>query len=268
MRRTGELVAWGRRTRCGPFGLVRRPGRAHGQARRRQRRVRAVVGASLERSALRADSPAVLGFVVPSQNSLRSLRSLRSDNRDESDDGLALRARPRSLRFSAPQRRAAARPDAPLRQPALTFAKGPWVIARPATGRVACGKPNGRSRQAVSGRGDFWGDEQRRAAGGARSALPRLTRRSCLSAVSAANAASSATRPRTEQRSAVGAQRRPPRHEPRPGSVCRDAQPLVQPRSDAQSLRQRQRQHHPKPHPQPQPQMQMQMPRRPQPRTS
>ncbi len=50
----------------------------------RQRRVRAGRSASLERSALCADCPAVLGLAAPSPNSLRSLRSLHSNNRDES----------------------------------------------------------------------------------------------------------------------------------------------------------------------------------------
>jgi len=53
--------------------------------------------------------------------------------------------------------------------------------------------------------------------------LRELTRRRCLSAVSIANEASFATRPRTEQRSAVDAKRRPPSHEPAPRSACRDA---------------------------------------------
>ena len=44
----------------------------------------------------------------------------------------------------------------------------------------------------------------------AQHALRDLTHRGCLSAVSAANAASSAMRPRVEQRRAVAAQRRPP----------------------------------------------------------
>jgi len=55
------------------------------------------------------------------------------------------------------------------------------------------------------------------------SAHPKLTRRVCLSVVSAANAASLAARPRTEQHSAVGAKRRPPQHEPPPGAACRAA---------------------------------------------
>ena len=79
------------------------------------------------------------------------------------------------------------------------------------------------SRQAVPGRGDFCGDEKRRAGVGARSALCDLTRRGCLNAASAARVVSSAARPRTEHRSGVGAKRRPPQHEPLPGTTCRDA---------------------------------------------
>ena len=55
------------------------------------------------------------------------------------------------------------------------------------------------------------------------SAHPNLTRRVCLSVVSAANAASLAARPRTEQHSGVGAKRRPPQHEPPAGAACRAA---------------------------------------------
>ena len=85
----------------------------------------------------------------------------------------------------------------------------------------------GGSRQAVPGRGDFCGDEKRRPAVGARSALRRLTRRSCSNAANAVRAVSSATRPRAEHRSAVGAQRRPPQHEPLAGSACRAAPTLL-----------------------------------------
>ena len=55
------------------------------------------------------------------------------------------------------------------------------------------------------------------------SALRRLTRRHCLSAVSEANAASSATRPLGENRSAVGATRRPRKHQPPAGTAWGDA---------------------------------------------
>ncbi len=83
-----------------------------------------------------------------------------------------------------------------------------------------------RSRQAVPAGGDLWSDEDRRPGVGARSAQRRLTRRNCLSAVSAANEASSATRPLTENRSAVGAKRRPRKHEPPAGTAWRDAKTL------------------------------------------
>jgi hypothetical protein len=79
------------------------------------------------------------------------------------------------------------------------------------------------SRQAVLGGGDFWGDEKRRPGVGARSAHPQLTRRGCLNEANAVSAVSSATRPQAEHRSAVGAQRRPPQHEPPPSAACRDA---------------------------------------------
>ena len=57
---------------------------------------------------------------VALRNSLRSLRSLRSDSRNESDDeARAAHAPTTGLRCSAPQRRCAGRPPAPLRRTAL-----------------------------------------------------------------------------------------------------------------------------------------------------
>jgi len=82
-------------------------------------------------------------------------------------------------------------------------------------------KKAGSARQAVPGGGDFCGGEERRPSVGARSALRKLTRRSCLSVESAANAASSAPRLKAEHHSAVGAKRRPPQHESPPGIACR-----------------------------------------------
>ena len=102
----------------------------------------------------------------------------------------------------------------------------------------------GSARRAVPGGGDFCGDEKHKPGVGARSALRQLTRRSCPNVESAANAVSSATRPRGDAvrpgrmavpadchapgarpcackrkgRSEVGAQRRPPQHEPLPGT--------------------------------------------------
>ena len=89
---------------------------------------------------------------------------------------------------------------------------------------IVPGNTSAAARQAVPGGGDFCGGEERRTSVGARSALRELTRRSCLSGESAANAASSATRLKTEHRSGVGAQRRPPQHEPPAGTARRAAQ--------------------------------------------
>ena len=120
----------------------------------------------------------------------------------------ALRARPRALRSSAPQK---------------SRAPGTACRAKPV---VACGATNTASDaawRAVPARGDFWGDEQRSAGVGARSALRDLTRRDCPSETNAVSAASFAARPRREQRSGVGAKRRPPQHEPLAGAAGRAA---------------------------------------------
>jgi hypothetical protein len=55
------------------------------------------------------------------------------------------------------------------------------------------------------------------------SALRGLTCRGCSNAATAGRGVSSAARPWREHRSGVGAQRRPPQHEPPVGSACRDA---------------------------------------------
>ena len=145
----------------------------------------------------------------PSHNSLRSLRSLRSDRVRQVRSRGALRAR-----ATGPPLLGA--PQARCHLPGRGFAE-PTVVCD--------GRPPSRpSRQAVPGRGDLWGGEEHRAGVGARSALRDLTRRTCPSAVSAANVASCAARPQAEHRSEVGAKRRPPQHEPLPGTACRDAQ--------------------------------------------
>src|SRR5215467_3977590 len=78
-------------------------------------------------------------------------------------------------------------------------------------------------RQAVSGRERIWGGEQRSVRGRrAERASKNLTRRVCPSAMSEANAASYAARPRTEQHSGVDAQHRPPQLSVLPGTACRD----------------------------------------------
>jgi len=83
------------------------------------------------------------------------------------------------------------------------------------------------ARWAVPGRGDFWGAEHRSSALGARTrALRDLTRRDCLSGATAGRAASFAARARCEKRRGVGAKRRPPQHEPLPGTARRAAHNL------------------------------------------
>jgi len=151
-------------------------------------------------------------------NSLRSLRSLRSDRCRKSEVEARCARWPRDLRSSAPQSRCAG-------QPARAFAAPLVVLWRISADAVA--------RQAVPGGGEF---AATRSAGlrsaRAQRAHPHLTCGSCLSAVSAANVASSAARPQTEHRSAVGAQRRPPQPEPLPGTACRDAR-CVEPTATA-----------------------------------
>jgi hypothetical protein len=78
---------------------------------------------------------------------------------------------------------------------------------------VPCERPGLLARRGLQGQAGV----------GARSVLRRLTRRGCLNEANAVSAVSFAARPRTEHRSAVGAQRRPPQHEPPPGTACRDA---------------------------------------------
>ena len=190
-----------------------------------QSRVRTGRCASLERSALRTDCPAILGLVArrrtrfahfvrcaqtvaTSQSTIRAARAATSP---------AILGAPEALRS--------------LSGRAFAVKRG-VLLTR--TTLVA-------SRQALHGRGDLCGGEERKPSVGARSALRELTRRSCLSAVSAANEASSATRLKAEHHSAAGAQRRPPHHESLAGGACRDApngQASRRPRTEASSREQ------------------------------
>ena len=174
----------------------------------------------------------------PAPNSLRSLRSLRSDSGAESDHETRCARRPQAC---APRRLrsrplrvppAASRQRRALRTKALRLSEtsraGRRVGARGSVAackrnaeggalemralRLSCVSDNGHRKGACGwAAARIGGAEKRRARGRARSALRRLTRRRCLSAVSAANAASSAPGHETEHRRAVGAQRRPPR---------------------------------------------------------
>jgi hypothetical protein len=162
----------------------------------------------------------------PAQNSLRSLRSLRSDNCAESVN---------EARFArAPDhcgaRRLPRRPQAPWTPPsryraARQLSNATACVAGVATAHVSCGERQTLplERWAVPGWGAVGSGEKRRTRAGARSALRHLTRRNCLSAVSAANEASFAAQPWFEHRSGVGAQRRPLPSAPHLGTARRDA---------------------------------------------
>jgi len=130
-------------------------------------------------AALRVPCDARVAGLWP--NSLRSLRSLRSNKRPQVSSRSALRARPATLCFSAAPIRPAHAPPGALRDIDFVFDAPPTPNA--------CGPEGGAAL------GRLCAAEERRACGRARSALRELTRRTCSSAVSAANVASCATGP-------------------------------------------------------------------------
>ena len=189
-------------------GPERRRPSSRSQASARQRRGRTGRGASLRRPVLRTGCPAMLGLVAR-----RRTRCVRC----------ALYAQTSAT--SQTTMRAARAATSPALLGASEARHG--LSARAFAGAVV-GSRVGAPRCCRSGRryppGAISGATSSAAPGSARaSALRELTRRSCLNAVSAANVVSSAARPRCEQRSAVGAQRRPPQHEPLADTACRDA---------------------------------------------
>ena len=114
---------------------------------------------------------------------------------------------------------------------ALSFAVSASKAAAGCAGTtVSCASSNTTSvaeRWAVPGGGDFWGAEHCSSALGARTrALHDLTRRDCLSATTEGSEASFAARAHCEKRRGVGAKRRPPQHEPLPGTARRTARNL------------------------------------------
>jgi hypothetical protein len=204
-----RLVGWG----CGGGGV-----RAV-----RQSRGRVSVGARVRRSALWADCAVLLGF-----GARRGTRCVRCAHcaRTTATSQItkrAARAAPNPALLAA----AHARPQTPAhvfarRDRSLNREKAsrrhracdlprPMAGSMPAMGRSLPPPPARASGKAGGGRRAqrLCGGEQRRVGGGARSAPRDLTRRGCLSAVSAANEASSATRHQPEQRSAVGPLRGP-----------------------------------------------------------
>ena len=138
----------------------------------------------------------------------------------------ALRAGPQAFRSSPPKRRAPAYPHAPLWTRGRCSTEEPTQSQRggaaSTTTPLVRGKPQTvAARQAVFGRGDFWGGEERRIEVGVRSTHQRLTRCRCLSEAERSERSEfgNATSIRAPQRSRRT--RRPPQHEPRPGTACR-----------------------------------------------
>jgi len=225
---------------CGPLRTV--VVRVPVQRSARQRRGRAGRrSASARRSPLRSDSPAARARGP----GLRQARTVHRTVRVRAQCIVPVARRTthcahcvRCVRTSAPSQ-STKRAARAATSPALLGASQARCDGLPAPAFVEALAVRGRiqttgsARQAVSVGGDLWGDEERRLGVGARSALRGLTRRTCPNAANAVSAVSCATRPRAEHRSAVGAKRRPPHHEPPADTACRA------PRTSAQEREQR-----------------------------
>ena len=153
---------------------------------------------SWKRAARAAKSPAVLGPCRPR----RALRPGRSPGTDSPPDCPCP---------GSPS-------DARCQPPARAFA-APTVARHP--GRTTAGscRDRGHPSGAISGSASSAGPGEART----QCALRRLTHGICLNGASAARVVSYAVLARAEQRSEVGAQRRPTQHEPLAGAPWRDA---------------------------------------------
>ncbi len=176
--------------------------------RARQSRGRVCAGARMRRSSLRADSLAVLGLVARRETRyahyVRCARTIATSQ-------ITMRAVARGREPCAPQRRLMSLPThthprlCPHHRAVLrtirALLRGGWYPG-----------------WAISGVASSAGLRAARAA-----RFVRLTRRDCSSGTTAGSEASFSARPQTEQRSGVGAKRRPPQHEPTPGTARRAA---------------------------------------------
>jgi len=111
-------------------------------------------------------------------------------------------------------------------EPARAFAEPASVLGMPSRISRACSVVRLRGRWSSAGAISAATSSAGSGSARAQRALRDLTHRGCLSAVSAANEASSAMRPRAEQRSGVDAQRRPPQCEPWRETACREARSM------------------------------------------
>ena len=176
---------------------------------REQSRTRAGCSASPRRSPLRVDCPALLGRVACRQTHCAHFVRCVQTNGDKSV--VAARCARGHTPCDARRLRGAAQPA----RARLCSHRGVFSANSNTRGLRGRCCPAGAIWVATSSAGPGSARAQR--------ALRHLTRRGCLNGAHAVSAVSSAARPRTEQRSAVGAQRRPPPHEPAPGNACRDA---------------------------------------------
>ena len=192
----------------------------------RQRRAQTGRRASLRRSAGTPTSfRCSVSWPVAELTSLTSFRYVQTGGDKSVYEARCARG-PRALCSSAPKRRPPTCPGTPLRNRC-------WCSAEEPT-RSRCGSrlllsvasyPAAAARQAVPGRGDFWGDEQRRAGGRRACALQVLTRRGCLNEAERSERSEfcgATPRPSSAVQSAV--LRRPPQHEALLGTACRAAQ--------------------------------------------
>jgi hypothetical protein len=178
------------------------------QGRREQRHVRAGRGASLRRSPLRCDCPAVRGLVARRSTHCVRCALCAQTNATSQLWKRAARAATSPVLLGASQAR--------RNLPARAFAASAVVFATSTR--------DGGLRGKGSPLGAIWVATSSAGPGSARaSAHQQLTRRGCLNTANEVSEVSSATRPRTEQRSAVAAKRRPPPNERPAGCPCRDA---------------------------------------------
>ncbi len=191
----------------------------------RQRRARTGRRASLRRS---AGTPTPfrcsVSWPVAELTPLPSVRYVQTGGDKSVYEARSARG-PRALCSSAPQRRPPTCPSAPLRK-RCRCSTGEPTRSRCGSGLLVfvANPPPVAARQAVPGRGDFWGGEERRPEVGARSALRRLTRRRCLNAAlrSKRSEFGDATSGRAPQRSRCT--HRPLQHEPLSGAAWCDSQ--------------------------------------------
>ena len=171
-----------------------------------------------------ADSLPVLSLIARRRTHFAPFGPLRSNRRRQVSPRSALRARATSLPLLSASEAPSDLPERAFAETYLVSGRRANTVALPERGLAFRGKPQAvAARQAVPGRGDFWGGEERSPEVGARSALQHLTRgrlfeRSERSERSEFDRATSGRAPQRSRRT-----RRPPRHEPLPGTACRAA---------------------------------------------